>query len=354
MPPATKIGRVLVALAVFGLGVEFWARVDDYITYRAPILGVYNSEGLYMRDSLGRTGKPRARYRKWQLNALGFRGPDIKPDRVNILTFGASETFGLYETDGQEYPRQLQDKLNRRVGKDEFQVVNVAYPGQSAYTANIRAAQIVAEVHPRAALVYPTPADYIWMPYVDAAMKAPSTTPPPAPRFEIRVAERVKTLLKSVLPWSFQTVLREREIRKSAAEFPVMDTLPTENVRRFRDDVTALIRTLRGLGVLPVVVTHASAFATSQTATDRSMLIAWRKFYPMLKEDGFLDMEQRMNAALREIAAAEKVPLIDAAPAIPPTPDVFADFVHFTNKGADVMAQKLADGLLPLLEPEQR
>ena len=40
----TKISRLLVALAIFGLGVEFWARVDDYITYRAPMLGVYNSE----------------------------------------------------------------------------------------------------------------------------------------------------------------------------------------------------------------------------------------------------------------------------------------------------------------------
>ncbi len=351
----TKISRLLVALAIFGLGVEFWARVDDYITYRAPMLGVYNSEGLYTRDSLGRIGKPNARYRKWRLNDLGFRGPEIVPGRVNIICFGASETFGLYESDGREYPRQLEEKLNSRVGKDEFQVINAAYPGESAYTANTRAAQIVAAVHPRVALVYPTPADYIWLPYVDASMKPPaSSAPAPSPHFELRVGERVKTLLKSVIPWSIQTRLRAREIESSAAEFQVMDTLPTENVRRFRDDVATLVKTLRSLGVVPVIVTHASAFSPTPSAADRSMLIAWRKFYPMLKEDGFLDMERRMNAARREIAAEEHVPLIDVAAAIPPTPDVFADFVHFTNRGADIMAQKLADGLLPLLEPERR
>lgn len=350
-----KIGRVLVALAIFGVGVEFWARVDDYITYRAPILGVYNNEGLYTRDSLGRTGKPNARYKKWRLNSLGFRGPEIVPGRVNIVCFGASETFGLYESEGREYPRQLQEKLNGRVGKDEFQVINAAYPGESAYTANTRAGQIVAAVHPRFALVYPTPADYIWLPYLDASMKPPTSQVPPAPpRFELRIADQVRPLLKSVLPWSIQTRLRAREIQLAAAGFPVMDTLPSENVRRFRADVTTLVKTLQSLGVTPVIVTHASAFGPTSSSADRSMLIAWRKFYPMLKEDGLLDMERRMNAALREIADEEHVPLIDVAAVVPPTSDVFADFVHFTTRGADIMAQKLADGLLPLLEPERR
>ena len=193
------------------------------------------------------------------------------PGRVNIVCFGASETFGLYESDGREYPRQLEEKLNSRVGKDEFQVINAAYPGESAYTANTRAAQIVAAVHPRVALVYPTPADYIWLPYVDASMKPPTSQAPPAApppqRFELRVGDRVKPLLKSVIPWSIQTRLRAREIESSAAEFQVMDTLPTENVRRFRDDVATLVKTLRSLGVTPVIVTHASAFSPTPSAS---------------------------------------------------------------------------------------
>jgi len=348
-----RLGRALVAAILFAAGIEFWARVDDYVTYGAPILGVYNNDGLYVRDSLGRIGKPNARYRKWQLNSLGMRGPELKQGRTNILCFGASETFGLYESDGREYPRELERKLNGLAGREEFQVVNAAYPGESVYTANVRAPQLISEVHPRFALVYPTPADYIWLPYLDASMK-PSPATPRGPRFELRVGERVKQLLKTVLPWAMQTRLREREIRAGAAQFSVMDTLPAENVRRFHDDVTSLIVTLRANGVVPVVVTHASAFASPQAAADRTMLTAWRKFYPMLKEEGFVDMERRMNDALRQIAAEQHVPLIDVAPHIPPSQHLFADFVHFTNAGAEVMAQKLADGLIPLLQSDTK
>jgi lysophospholipase L1-like esterase len=343
----------MAALAVFGLGVEFWARVDDYVTYGAPILGVYNNDGLYTSDSLGRVGKPNARYRKWGLNEYGMRGPAVVAGRTTILCFGASETFGLYESEGQEYPRQLERRLNELAHRDEFQVVNAAYPGESAYTANVRAAQLVAEVHPRVALIYPTPADYIWLPYLDASIKAPSA-PPRGPRFELRIGDRIRTLLKSAIPWSIQTKLREREIRQSAAEFPVMDTLPDENVKRFRSDVAGLVATLRSLGVVPVIVTHASTFGSSEAGADRTMLTAWRKFYPMLKEDGFINMEQRMNAALRALAAEQHVPLIDVASQLPSGPNQFADFVHFTNEGADAMSRTLATGLLPLLRSDEK
>ncbi|MEP7343645.1 MAG: SGNH/GDSL hydrolase family protein [Gemmatimonadaceae bacterium] len=332
-------------MLIFGLAVEFWARVDDYVAYAAPMWSSYNNRGLYTTDSLGQRGKPNASYRKWQLNELGFRGPAFKLGRVNIVSFGASETFGLYESDGKEYPRQLEEMLNRRLGNETVQVVNAAYPGESALTANVRAPEIVEQIHPTLAIVYPTPADYIWLPYLSPSKSGPQ----PKEKFEWRVAERVRTLIKGVLPQAIQTRLREMEIERSAAEFKVMDTLPEENVQRFHDDVTRLVLTLRSRGVRPVIVTHASALAPTSTADDRQLLVSWRKFYPMLKEAGFLDMEQRMNEALRAIATEQNMTLIDAARAIPPNHVNFADFVHFTDQGATMMASTLADGLLPIL-----
>jgi hypothetical protein len=105
----------------------------------------------------------------------------------------------------------------------------------------------------------------------------------------------------------------------------------------------------RAAGAAPVVVTHASAIGPNATAADRDLLVSWRKFYPMLEEDGFPDMERRMNDALRRVAAEQRVTLIDAARAIPPDNRYFADFVHFSDAGATLMARTLADGLAPLL-----
>jgi len=69
----------------------------------------------------------------------------------------------------------------------------------------------------------------------------------------------------------------------------------------------------------------------------------------MLKEDGFLDMEWRMNDAIRRLAAEQHLALIDAARAISPGKQDFADFSHFTTDGAHSMAIYLANELEPVL-----
>ena len=345
-----RIARGIVALVIFGLALEAWARIDDSLTYGAPLSGAYNSEILYTRDDLGRIGKPHARYRKWGLNSLGFRGPELASGKLTILAFGASETFGLYEDEGQEYPRQLEKKINARLGRDAVQVVNAAYPGESAFTANVRAPGIVDKIHPSVAIVYPTPADYIWLPYLVPAKHQRSTRGPVREPFEWRIAERLRTFVKGVLPGFVQTRLRERETRAAEAEFAVMDSLPPENVRRFHDDVTNLVTSLKSRGVVPVVVTHANAFGSGATPENQAQLVAWRKFYPMLREQGFLNMEHRMNDALRAIAHEQDVALIDVAAVLPANPQTFADFVHFTDHGADLMAGELANGLTPIVQ----
>ena len=64
--------------------------------------------------------------------------------------------------------------------------------------------------------------------------------------------------------------------------------------------------------VKPVLVTHATRFGAAVRPDERPVLIACRKFHPDLAEDGFLDMERRLNAAVRELARERSLPLVDA------------------------------------------
>jgi len=101
--------------------------------------------------------------------------------------------------------------------------------------------------------------------------------------------------------------------------------------------------------VEPVLVTHATVFGHPLSPGDRQMLTIWREWIPMLKEDGFVDMEQRMNQVIRAVAAERRLVLIDAAAEIPPGNKYFGDFAHFTTQGAHLMAGKIATGLEPVL-----
>jgi lysophospholipase L1-like esterase len=332
--------------------LEVCARLDDVVSYDAPFWGPYDNQSLLMIDQLGKWGKPGARYEKWQLNSLGYRGPELKPGTERILCFGASETFGLYEAPNEEYPRQLERDLNEASGGATFQVVNAAFPGETLATAIQRVPEVVSQVHPSYALIYTPPVNYIESPVRLAnSARFPRAVSLADRLFELRVANRVRNLLKTALPKAVQNKLRQLQIERDSAHSAVMERVPEENVDRFREDLKALIEALRERNVEPVLVTHATVFGSTLTPRDRDLLTEWRKFSPTLKEDGFMDMEMRINRVIRETAICEKLHLIDAANEIPPGPDYFADMVHFTSKGAEVMAADLTAGLQPVLFP---
>jgi lysophospholipase L1-like esterase len=326
--------------------MEICARVDDYVTYGAPFWKPYNVEQIYDFDALGRRGKPNAQFRKWKLNSLGYRGPELRTGSIRIVVFGASETFGLYENPDHEFPRLLDNFLNSKAGRDRFDVVNLAYAGMPLMAMTPRVPEVVARLRPRFALIYPTPANYIWLPWLK-----PEMTPFAQPKFDFRLKDQLRTMVKQAVPNSLLNWARNQEINKAAQEYgTVMDRIPEQNVQRFTRDLKELTSALRSRGVQPVLLTHAHRFHNPPTDEDREMLTAWRKFYPMLAESGFLDMEKRINDAIAAVAASEAYPLIDTATRIPPGSRNFADFTHFTDEGSAIMANVLADGLYPVLD----
>src|SRR5215469_9805992 len=89
----------------FAIGLELSCRVDDFVRFGTSFVSPVESEGdLLVRDAEGEHGRPHTRYRQWAINNVGMRGPDIAPRKPagvrRIVTAGASETFGLYESPG--------------------------------------------------------------------------------------------------------------------------------------------------------------------------------------------------------------------------------------------------------------
>lgn len=353
MPSYRILLRLLSCGIVAVATLELCARLDDYFSYGASIFEPYQIDQIYEFDSLGRRGKPNAQFRKWKLNSLGYRGPELQTGSTRIVVFGASETFGLYESPDHEFPRVLERRLNEGAGRGHrFDVVNVAYAGMPTTAMILRVPEIAARIQPRFGVVYPTPANYIWLPWLKGEQKASRL-----PKFEFRLKEHIKTALKTVIPKELQNWARSREINRSVLAYgKVMDRVPQANVDRYQNDLRTLGKRLREHGIEPVFLTHASRFHDSLTAEDRDVLVSWRKFYPMLSEQGFIDMERRMNDATRALTA-EGFTVIDIARKIPPGSDYFADFTHFTDEGSKLVAEAVSEGLLPIVTnccPETR
>ena len=342
--------RIITCLIVSVATLELCARIDDRVGYGAPIFSLsYNENRLYEYDQIGKHSRPNVRYRKWKLNSVGARGPEVTDGGTRIICLGASETFGLYEPEGQEYPRQLERQLNASLPGGHFQVLNFALPAMPLPVITTRIPEIAAKVHPQFALIYAPVATYIWLPDVN-----PRSTPP-RDRFEWRLAELLRNLAKQLIPERLQTRLRERDIQRSLADLGVaaLDRLPQENLDRYRSDLEDLIATLRQHHIEPILVTHANRFPPEPSSEHWPMLVAWRRFEPLLREEGFLPMERSGNDILRQLAAVDGLFLVDAASRMPAGDRYFADFVHFTAEGSRQMANILAEELAPHLAPDQ-
>ncbi|HMF77942.1 MAG TPA: hypothetical protein VK604_19965 [Bryobacteraceae bacterium] len=240
-----------------------------------------------------------------------------------------------------EYPRQLERELNARGGCNHYQVVNVAYAGQSLGSFSRRVDNVVAEIKPRFALAYPTLLTYVDPPSEDAD---PTEWVKENSAFQFRVRGKFFNVIDTMPEWA-ATIRYKLHIWKATRHAAVMQRIPEANVERFHRDLCRLLDNLEQKHIEAVLVTHATRFGKRVLPEERPMLVAWRRFAPTLNDPGFLDMENRLNNVIRMEAAARRLILVDAAENVSGREN-FADFAHFTDRGANVMAKLIADRLL--------
>lgn len=358
-PATTPAGWLLLALA-FLVALEFGSRVEDLVRFGTPLLSPYHDQGaLFVRDAAGRHGRPGARFRKWQLNALGMRGPDAEPvaapGTLRLLVLGASETFGLYESPGREYPRQLEDTLAamRRDGRcrcrgaSRIEVLNGGMLGMTLPTAEQDLRNRLRALAPDVVVLYPTPVAYL----DDTVMVARPDSTPGAGRLEAwhwlypRAVDRVRTHLKGILP----AVVRDGMSRLSllvAASRPAnrearrFDTVPPDRLAQFESDLRRAAGSMRATG-LSVLVAHANAFAPGRPRDPR-LLRDWMRFYPRAAGDVLVDFDAAAAGVTARVATDSGAAFLDWHAESPHDPGTYADFSHFTDRGAAIFAHRLA------------
>ncbi len=350
-------GFGLVAALVF----EATIRVEDWVRFGMPLWSpVRNLSDLVVRDSEGVHGRANAQWRKWRMNNVGTRGRDVDPQRpaetTRIVVLGASETFGLYESPEQEYPRQLEDSL--RVGLSSscvapvqrVEVLNAAAPGMSLPTFTRYLRRHLGQLRPDLVVVYPTPGQYL-------DVSAPRDGPPNPNAKDLmkpiwgaypRGIEQLRNGVKSMLPGPIATWLRNRDIelaRSRRTDVARFDTLPGERLASFDADLRKLVGTIRAIGAAPVLMTHGNRFPEGKPV-DQGELTAWRRFYPFASGSVILAFDSAGAAATARIAADSSAILVDLRETLPAERDLlFADFVHFTDRGAGFVAHHLATQL---------
>jgi hypothetical protein len=335
----------LLALVVV-TAAELMARLDDAVRLGTPVLASPSYADLIMHDSLGIRGRPFARYEKWTLNGAGFRGREItkfpNPGCIRVAVMGASETFGYYESPGKEYPAQLADSLSR---SGCYEVINAAVAGM-ALPAQIQLwDKWVARFQPSIVVIYVPPVFYL----AGDPPKFPSPIqggPDPIPtRFAPRLLDRLHDRIE------YPEFIQRRRVKRGLAnalagkpESWFYREVPAERLALFRNHLDSLVSSIRARGAVPVLVTHAMRFGDPPKKEDEELL-SWRKYTPRATEEVLLAFEREAASSTRSLARERGVTLVDVASAMTGHTEWFADFTHFDDKGAGVIAGSIARGV---------
>lgn len=358
--------RWVAILTAFLAATEVFARLDDAITWGAPILSAYSNDRLLQQDSLGFVGRRNYRFQKWRMNNLGFRGPDVTPlpapGVTRIAVVGASETFGLYESEGGEYPARMQRLLDS-LAPGRFEVVNAGLPGLSLASMVPYFRRAILPTGASILVIYPSPPFYLEVQPLPLDYTPPRWRPTPVwallgheldpSLFQLRIGGKSRDVLKELIPSSVVTLVRERGLTRRRASHPpewVWRVVPEDRMQTLRVHLQRLVSSVQAAGVTTMVITHANRFEGAMQDTSgpdrRHVINLMSLYYPQATAQVLVATDSIANLAIRQIAGAAGAAVVDAEGQIPPSPKYFADFLHFTDAGADRMARLVVEKIL--------
>ena len=360
--------RILVHLLVFVLVLELTTRIDERLRFGTPLMSrVLSSEDLREFREGSMQGRPNARYQKWGLNEMGLRGPSTtrepRPGVIRIVTVGASETFGMAEAEGREYPRQLEDSLNRAAERQSsthrFEVLNASLPGMSIPSILLGLRGHIRSLSPDVVVVYPSPSFY-----VDREAPHPPTDVQPddtlslSRAFRPRVLPRIVDAAKSLLPAAALDRLRERDIQKSIEEYPPgwrFTSIPQDRLALYSQHLREMVGTVRSIGAEPILMTHGNAFMDG--TRNEALARAWVRFYPRATASTLIAFDSVARAVTLQVAKDSGVVVVDVAADLARSgkgDHLYSDFAHFTELGAARVATDLRDSVRALVDRTTR
>ena len=348
-------------LVLLALCLELAARLDDRITWGAPLLDRYDAEVLRDVDADGiRHNVPGARFQKWRIDSLGFRGDGVShekpPGHVRVVCLGQSESFGLYEGEGGEWPARLGRFLRAR--HPEVEVLNASVVGRGVETRRAYLERYVFPVQPDVVVLVPNPYELELTPPAPpgaAVRTEPSPAPGPAwtelssrllPKLSLRFSSIAPALARAVRTWRLDRTLAAADRRAHPLE-----ALPAGARARYGDRIRELVAAARAHGATAVLVTYPTLVDEANRTEFHLEISQKRVWMPEFSESALIGIVRSLNGDLRGLAAELGVPLVDAAAAVPRTPAFFADDVHYTDQGAERVAESVRDVLERGLSP---
>jgi hypothetical protein len=361
-----KLIKWIWLVVVFVAVLELLARLGDTLRYDAPFWGDYSHLRLRTYDSDGiQYNIPLARFEKWQNNSLGFRGDEIALNKpagtYRIACMGTSESYGLFEEPGKEWPRQLADKIG---GNSRLEIINISVVGLPLSKFQPYFEKYVKKIAPDMVILLINPCSYVIESERLSNKPPDQTAPVPAkpaqPEFglssikeyisNMRINDKLTKSIKRLIP---SDILQKYQLRLSvkqvaeAERFRLInksayDTIPGKYIESYRKELQSLIDYYLANNMKVVLTSYPTLLSYENINMYPDLFLGARRYGVELSLKGMIDVTDKINRINEEMAVANGLDFVVLNELIPHTKDYFADNVHFTNKGAEFVAERVA------------
>jgi len=303
-------------------------------------------------------------------NSLGFRGPELpvaSSNYLSIITVGGSTTECFYLSDGKTWPDVLLRNLKENCGTDNLWLNNAGMDGHSTFGHRILLEDYIIRLRPKVILFLIGLNDIgmeEFRPYDLNEIKKIQTHSP-------------KEFLLSVCNYSdilslALTVYRNYKAGYLGLNHRLVDLTELDSVevsenrlkqmtaKHKNDFISGYERRLKMLaelsksnGIRPVFITHPALYGDCIDPVT-GVNLGKQKF----KDNFFRNFDngkvawevmELYNEATRSVGKANDVFVIDLANQMPKNSSYYYDYFHFSNKGAELAGEILAENLHPYL-----
>lgn len=290
-------------------------------------------------------------------NSLGFRGPEPPPDFARWLTVvavGGSTTECFYLSDGKSWPERLEARLRLRL--ERVWVNNAGLDGHSSFGHLLLTRQAIVPLRPRVTMYLVGLNDI----FTDVPRELDRVRINPLA--EIANHSELAAVVVNLARWS-----RTQQIealgtmpKPIALRDRPRTAMPPERARRlwdlqeprlaaFRDRLERLVALNRSAGIEPVLLTQPTLLGGVDARTGIDTRTIEVEVWETVDGAFAWRLLERYNDVTRAVGRERGVPTVDLARALPKDSTFFYDFFHFTNEGADRVAQIAAAELTPWL-----
>ena len=323
------------------------------------------NSALLREDSQGIVHNiPNSRLEKWGINSFGFRGKEIdlekKKGQIRVMCLGGSETFGVYECEGREWPAQLGEML-----RDEYpgvEVINISVIGLHVKMRKNYIEKYVLPLQPDILVMY----HHRLLTHIKDSIRGIENN-----LFPGRLDENIKKYSKSrilfhrllseydkmiaiILPkwllnhiqmWKLHKKIKRKE-KKYLHNRKPLNKAPEQIILKYEQDLNSFVDYLKEKNIVPVLSTFPALITFSNKEIYKNILMGTRHLFCIeLSENGILDATRKLNDLIKRTAVKQNILCIDNDNLLRKTLEYFVDDFHYTDRGSEVIAKNICEAL---------